>query len=114
MIPVNPHFKKPPMDAGVEKSLRDYLAIDRTVLANRRTLLSFVRTGIYFFFTGLAILHIEALHDFAYYIYPLFGLGVLVIIAGFISYFRVRKRILLGYRLGKDTQVTQSEKNPEK
>ena len=96
------------MDAGGEKSLRDYLAIDRTVLANRRTLLSFIRTGIYFFFTALAILHIDGLEPFALYIYPLFAVGILVIIAGVISYFRVRKRIAQGYDLQKATKVTQS------
>lgn len=91
-------FQKPPSDVQQERTLRDYLAIDRTILANRRTLLAFVRTGIYFVFTGLVILNTPALEDFFVYSLPLFGIGVLVIGVGLWSYFRVKRRVSNSYQ----------------
>ena len=37
--------------------LRDYLAIDRTSLANERTLLAYLRTGITLFLGGATFIH---------------------------------------------------------
>lgn len=93
-----PPFQKPPADADQERSLRDYLAMDRTILANRRTLLAFIRTGIYFIFTGLAILNIETLQPYFPYSIPLFVIGLGVIIAGIVTYFKVKRRIVYSYK----------------
>ncbi|NTW53480.1 MAG: DUF202 domain-containing protein [Chlorobaculum sp.] len=40
-----------------ELILRDELAIDRTLLANERTLLSYLRSGVAMMITGLTIIH---------------------------------------------------------
>lgn len=40
-----------------ELILRDQLAIDRTLLANERTLLSYLRSGVALFIAGLSIIH---------------------------------------------------------
>ena len=36
--------------------LRDFLAVERTKLANQRTLLSMLRTGLYFAIVGLSLM----------------------------------------------------------
>ena len=42
---------------AAELILRDQLAIDRTLLANERTLLSYLRSGVALFIAGLSIIH---------------------------------------------------------
>ena len=42
---------------STELILRDQLAIDRTLLANERTLLSYLRSGVALFIAGLSIIH---------------------------------------------------------
>jgi putative membrane protein len=42
---------------SAELILRDQLAIDRTLLANERTLLSYLRSGVALFIAGLSIIH---------------------------------------------------------
>jgi putative membrane protein len=44
-----------------EVILRDYLAIERTRLANERTLLSYIRSSLYLLLGGIAFIQ---LHDF--------------------------------------------------
>jgi putative membrane protein len=40
-----------------ELILRDQLAIDRTLLANERTLMSYLRSGVALFIAGISIIH---------------------------------------------------------
>jgi len=40
-----------------EMTLRDHLAMDRTVLANQRTFLAWIRTALTLFLTGLSLVH---------------------------------------------------------
>jgi putative membrane protein len=87
-----------PIDRDEPRTLRDILAIDRTILANRRTLLSFVRTGLYFILTGLAILNLDFMQDYYLISFIFFSLGPLVLIWGILTYFRVHRRVLNGYR----------------
>lgn len=42
-----------------EKFIREHLALERTKLANERTLLSYIRSSLYLFIGGLAILQIK-------------------------------------------------------
>ncbi len=87
------------MNEPVEKSinkdliLRERLAIQRTKMANQTTLLSFVRTALYFFIAGLSIkslLHLENsfIFELSFFIAS-FGL----FITGIINYLRQKKMI---------------------
>ncbi|EGV43192.1 DUF202 domain-containing protein [Bizionia argentinensis JUB59] len=49
-----------------EVILRDYLAIERTRLANERTLLSYVRSSLYLLLGGIAFLQLKDFPDFKY------------------------------------------------
>lgn len=42
-----------------EKLIREHLALERTKLANERTLLSYIRASIYLLISGLALLQIK-------------------------------------------------------
>lgn len=45
-----------------EKLIREHLALERTKLANERTLLSYIRASLYLLLGGLALLQIKAYH----------------------------------------------------
>lgn len=46
--------------------LRDYLAIERTRLANERTLLSYIRSSLYLLLGGIAFFQLKSFPDFKY------------------------------------------------
>lgn len=72
-----------------ELSLRDLLAMDRTVLANERNILSFIRSFFSFIITGLALIRFfPAWNRMAFF---LFFLGVLILLIGIKKYVGLRK-----------------------
>jgi putative membrane protein len=73
--------------------LREKLAIERTQMANDRTFLSFIRTGLYFSIAGLSIN--ELLHLSYGYLLEIvfFILAAIIIITGIFKYISLRKKI---------------------
>jgi len=58
-----------------EKLIREHLALERTKLANERTLLSYIRASIYLLISGLALLQIKEYQEIS-----LMWLGYLALI----------------------------------
>lgn len=79
-------------------TLRDQLAIDRTHLANRRTLLAFIRTGLYLLMTAAAVWNLEILEQLRWLGEIAIGVGLLIMIFGVVSYLRMRTRIITSYQ----------------
>lgn len=86
------------IDTGTDKlseklSLTDRLAIDRTVLANERTLLSYVRTALALLVVGATPFHIST----AAWLHVVGGavvaLGGATLVIGGVRYGRMRGRI---------------------
>lgn len=78
--------------------LRDHLAYDRTVLANERTLLSYIRTSIALFAAGGTL--IKVFPDEQRMIYLgilLLVVGAAVVVTGLWRFFAVTKRLSLAY-----------------
>ena len=73
--------------------VRDYLAVDRTKLANQRTFLSIVRTGLYFIVMGLSIYSLELLEEIQNFTPVFFVIGLGVIILGVFFYIKNNNRI---------------------
>jgi putative membrane protein len=73
--------------------LREYLAIERTRLANETTLLAYIRTGLYFLVAGSTLGHL--IHSMFWTIAgtPLIAVGLIVMALGLVRYFRLRKSI---------------------
>lgn len=88
------------MDDATKKDmiLRDFLAVDRTKLANQRTFLSMLRTGLYFEVMGLSVLSLEALKELHPFAPVLFGIGGLFIVIGLWNYRRNDRKIDEMYR----------------
>lgn len=80
------------------KILRDYLAIDRTKLANQRTLLTFLRTALYLLVSAVVVWRVELLQDLWYLGVGAILLSVATVILGIISYVRVKRRVDAAYR----------------
>ncbi|WP_192350225.1 DUF202 domain-containing protein [Algoriphagus sp. Y33] len=86
------------MENDLERELiiRDYLARQRTTLANYRTLLSFIRTSLYFLVSGTALFEVKELDHVRDLGYLAFGLSLIFLIVGFLSYFRIREKLKKG------------------
>lgn len=73
--------------------LREYLAIERTRLANERTLLTYIRTGLYFLVAGSTLGHLIDTPFWNMMGLPLVIIGVIVPVLGVVRFLRVARKI---------------------
>ncbi len=73
--------------------LREYLAIERTRLANETTLLAYIRTGLYFLVAGSTLGPIVKSSFWTIVGPPVIIVGLLIMALGLVRYFRLRKAI---------------------
>lgn len=73
--------------------LRENLAIERTVMANDRTFLSFVRTSLYFVVAGFTLDQVVDIRYGATIAIFCFVTGALLFLAGLYKYLHLRKKI---------------------
>jgi len=71
--------------------LRDYLALERTKLANERTFFAYIRTSLYLILAGFAFLQIEGFGSIQWLGYLSLGLSLIILLIGTFRYFRLRK-----------------------
>lgn len=74
----------------MELILRDKLAIDRTHLANERTLLSYLRTSLYLIIFSLVIFSET---DLLYVSFSSITLSGIIAVVGLFRYYRTKRRI---------------------
>ena len=79
-----------------ELIIRDYLAMQRTSLANVRTLLSYIRTSLYFLVSGTALIKVEDLENIKEFGYLSFLISLILLIVGFLNYYKIKKRVKSG------------------
>lgn len=87
-------FKSQPID---DKLIREHLALERTKLANERTLLSYTQAALYFLLGGLTLLQIKEYQDLRYIGYLALGFSVLFLTVGiwrFVALKRKMKKLL--------------------
>ncbi len=73
--------------------LRDHLAMERTKLANERTLLSYVRTSLYLFLGGIGILGLKDFEDLKILGYISLTFSLTTLIIGFLRFFQLKKHL---------------------
>jgi len=78
-----------------EMILRDWLALDRTVLANKRTFLAYGRTSIALFVLGMAFVKLIHHQFFEISGFVLMSLGIVMFIVGFREYVSNATRLKL-------------------
>jgi len=76
-----------------EKRLREHLALERTKLANERTLLSYIRASLYLLIGGIALLELEGHDNLKWVGYVSLGLCILFLIIGFSRYITLEKKL---------------------
>ncbi len=76
--------------------LRDYLALERTKLANERTLLSYIRSSLYLLIGGIALIQLEGFESIKFLGYVSLSLTVLLFVIG-VYRFRRLSRLLMKY-----------------
>lgn len=91
-----------------EKLVREHLALERTKLANERTLLSYIRSSLYLLLGGFALLQIESYDQLDWVAYASFTASFIFLAVGISRY------IALGRKLSKllrEETTTNSDTN---
>ena len=83
-------IRKPSMD---KESLRDNLALDRTRLANERTVLAYTRTSLYLLIGGIALLQLRDFENLKWLGYLSLFLCVSLLAIG-VTRFLLLRRVL--------------------
>ncbi len=91
--------------------LRDFLALERTTLANERTLFAYIRTSLYLILGGIAFLKMESLQTIQWLAYLSFGISFLMIVYGLIRYFKLKRKLQKFYH---EDQMLAFEEEKEK
>lgn len=73
--------------------LREYLALERTKLANERTLLTYIRTGLYFLVAGSTLGHLIETAFWNMMGTPIIIVGLVIMVLGAVRFIRVRREI---------------------
>lgn len=73
--------------------LQEKLSVQRTVMSNSRTFLSFLRTSLYFMVAGLSVDNLLQIKDDIIIHITFYGFAGLIFVLGVISFFRQRKKI---------------------
>lgn len=94
---MKPDFK---LEDSEKIILRDYLALERTRLANERTLFAYIRTSLYLFLGGIAVLQLEDFDKIIWLGYVLLVLSVAVLVTGLLTFKRLKKKLRKFYVSG--------------
>lgn len=77
--------------------LRDYLALERTRLANERTLLSYIRAAVYLLVGGLTLVQLKEIGTIHWVGYLAIGLSFVFLIVGIVRYYQLKIRLEKNY-----------------
>jgi len=86
--------------------LRDYLAIERTRLANERTLLSYIRSSLYLMLGGIAFFQLEMVPNFQYLAFISLFFSVLFLLIGIYRFMLLKKSLKKLYNLAESIKNT--------
>jgi putative membrane protein len=85
--------------------LRERLAIQRTILANQSTFLSFLRTSMYFLIAGLSLKNVLKIENSIIIETVLFSFSGIILLIGSVNYFKHKKSILMNEKHIGDYQL---------
>ena len=73
--------------------LNDYLALERTRLANQRTFFSFLRTSLYLVLAGIAFLQLQGFEELKWLGYVSIVFSIVFLVAGIFTYYGLKKKL---------------------
>lgn len=82
--------------------LRDYLALERTRLANERTLFSYIRTSLYMLLGGIALLQMKGLVEISWLGYFSLAFSIIFLIFGIFNYYQLMNKLKKYYSQAKE------------
>ena len=86
--------------------LRDFLALERTRLANERTYFAYLRTSLYLALAGITLLEVETFANINKSAYIMFSLSIILFVFGTVRYIRLNKKL-------KKYYIKETEKSVE-
>jgi putative membrane protein len=97
LAPIKKKFRFPKLVANFQNReriiLRDFLALERTTLANERTLFAYIRVSLFMVLAGITFVQLEAFESVVWAGYLSFFLSVVLLIFGFIRFQVLRNRL---------------------
>ena len=93
-----------------EVILRDYLAIERTRLANERTLLSYIRSSLYLILGGIAFLQLDSFESIKYLGLLSLILSVVFLVIGIYRFLLLKKSLKKVYFISEKRQKQNQDK----
>lgn len=97
-----------------ESLIREHLALERTKLANERTLLSYTQASLYFLLGGLALLQLKEYADLRYVGYLALIFSGLFLAIGVWRYLSLKQKMKKLLRPNKNIENEEpSDKKPE-
>ena len=78
--------------------LRDHLAMERTKLANERTLLSYIRTSLYLVLGGIAFIGMRDLEEIKNLGYFSLSLSIIVLVIGIFRFYQLKNHLKKLYK----------------
>jgi putative membrane protein len=82
--------------------LRDYLALERTRLANERTIFSYIRTSLYMLLAGIAMLQMKGLEEIKWLGFVSLALSVIILVFGIFKYYQLKNKLKQYYSQAKE------------
>jgi len=73
--------------------LRDFLALERTTLANERTLFAYIRTSLYLILGGIALLQLEELDRLKWLGHVSYVISAFLLTFGIIRYTLLKRKL---------------------
>ena len=82
--------------------LRDYLALERTRLANERTLFAYIRTSLYLILAGIAFLQLSDLESLQWLGWTSLAGSVIIMLLGIWRYLQLRRQLNHYYKASSE------------
>lgn len=79
-------------------NLQEYLALERTKLANERTFFSFLRTSLYMILAGIALLEIQGFDQMKWLGFVSISFSVIIFIIGIYRFVRLDRKLKKFYK----------------
>jgi putative membrane protein len=85
--------------------LRDYLALERTKLANERTLFSYIRTSLYLILAGFTLIQLRELGSLQWIGIISLVISILILIIGVVRYVKLNRQLKNYYQQDVDLEM---------
>jgi len=96
-------------DNKEEIILRDYLALERTRLANERTLFAYIRTSLYLVLGGIAFLQLQGFEKIKWLGYLSLVLSIFFLVFGILKYYQLKNKLKKYYSVTRETKKQPDE-----